>query len=158
MIKFINALFTISFFSLRIKRCRKNVSQIKSLKISAANAFFTITRPIDSTTFKILTGEIHATSGNAFINGFDINKSRFNARRNLGFCPQYDYLPEFLTVEETLMLFARLRGLELKSIPETVKEMINIFKLNEFSAKYVQNLRLRLVFTLFLNKIIYFFD
>ena len=42
------------------------------------------------------------------------------------------------------MLFARLRGLELKSIPETVKEMINIFKLNEFSAKFVQNLRLGL--------------
>ena len=94
-----------------------------------------------TTTFKILTGEIHATSGNAFINGFDINKNRFNARRNLGFCPQYDYLPEFLTVEETLMLFARLRGLDLKLISETVKEMINIFKLNEFSNKYVQNLR-----------------
>ena len=94
-----------------------------------------------TTTFKILTGEIHATSGNAFINGFDINKDRFSARRNLGFCPQYDYLPEFLTVHQTLILFSRLRGLEPKLLLQTVKEMINIFKLNEFSNKFVQNLR-----------------
>ena len=39
-----------------------------------------------TTTFKILTGEINATSGNAYINGYDIDQDRFEARRNLGFC------------------------------------------------------------------------
>ena len=93
------------------------------------------------TTFKILTGEINATSGTAYINGFNINQSPFSARRNLGFCPQYDSLPEFLTVQQTLELFAGLRGLEGNLIAATVSEMINIFKLNEFSNKLVQNLR-----------------
>lgn len=45
-----------------------------------------------TTTFKILTGEINATSGKAYINGHDIKKERSKARRNLGFCPQFDYL------------------------------------------------------------------
>jgi ABC-type multidrug transport system ATPase subunit len=93
------------------------------------------------TTFKILTGEIDSTSGNAFINGYDINKSRFNAISNLGFCPQNDYLPEYLTVKQTLNLFSSLRGLENNLISTVVEEMINVFKLNEFSDKLVQNLR-----------------
>ena len=94
-----------------------------------------------TTTFKILTGEINATSGNAYINGFDINKDRFNARRNLGFCPQYDYLPEYLTVEQSLFLFSRLRGIEGNQIKGIVSDMIKVFKLNEFSNKLVQDLR-----------------
>jgi ABC-type multidrug transport system ATPase subunit len=41
-----------------------------------------------STTFKILTGELNATKGTAFINGYDIQKNRSQARQSLGFCPQ----------------------------------------------------------------------
>ena len=48
-----------------------------------------------TTTFKILTGEINATSGKAFINGYEITKNRSKARRNLGFCPQFDYLVNY---------------------------------------------------------------
>ncbi len=41
-----------------------------------------------TTTFKILTGELTATSGSAYINGYDITKNKSKARQNLGFCPQ----------------------------------------------------------------------
>ena len=95
-----------------------------------------------TTTFKILTGEIDATRGNAFINGYEITKNRSSARRSLGFCPQYDYLPEYLTVKQSLMLFARLRGLESSAVTSTVNDMIKVFKLEEFSNKLVQDLRL----------------
>ena len=123
------------FRFIRVKWSRKNVSILKvnNRKINFVHFL--------RTTFKILTGEIDATSGNAVINGFDINKSRFNAIRNLGFCPQYDYLPEYLTVKQTLKLFSNLRGLEDYLISTIVNEMINVFKLNEFSNKLVQNLR-----------------
>ena len=80
--------------------------------------------------------------GDAYINGYNINKNRFKARRSLGYCPQYDYLPEFLTVEESFTLFAKLRGLEDKFIKICVDDLIKLFKLNEFSKKLVQNLRL----------------
>jgi ABC-type multidrug transport system ATPase subunit len=94
-----------------------------------------------TTTFKILTGEIDSTHGNAFINGHDINTNRFGALRSLGFCPQYDYLPEYMTVKQSLMLFASLRGLDSDLIPHIVNDMIKVFKLNEFSDKLVQDLR-----------------
>lgn len=93
-----------------------------------------------STTFKILTGELSATKGEAFINGYDIKTDRSKARRSLGFCPQFDYLPEYLTVTETFHLYAGLRGLESKTINKTVDELTKVFKLNEMTKKMVQNL------------------
>jgi ABC-type multidrug transport system ATPase subunit len=93
-----------------------------------------------TTTFKILTGEIDATEGRAFINGFDINRERMKARSSLGFCPQFDYLPEYLTVTQAFELFAGLRGLERSSIEKTLNELIDVFKLNEFTKKQVQTL------------------
>jgi ATP-binding cassette subfamily A (ABC1) protein 3 len=97
-----------------------------------------------STTFKILTGDIDSTDGTAFLNGYDINEDRFNAQRSIGFCPQYDYLPEYLTVEQTLKLFARLRGLDHVLIPYIVEDVITVFKLDEFKTKMVQDLRYKI--------------
>ena len=94
-----------------------------------------------TTTFKMLTGEIGATSGQAFINNFDIVAEKSKARRSLGFCPQFDYLPEYLTVEETFQLFADLRGLDTNEIKYILNDLLQVFKLHEFSNKFVQNLR-----------------
>lgn len=93
-----------------------------------------------STTFKILTGEIRATSGSSFINGCDIQHDLFAARRNLSYCPQFDYLPEYLTVKETFYLFAGLRAIESDSMDKSLDELMTVFKLNEFSDKLVQTL------------------
>ena len=43
-----------------------------------------------TTTFKILTGEINPTSGNAFINGKSIINDLNNARMSFGYCGQFD--------------------------------------------------------------------
>ena len=94
-----------------------------------------------TTTLEILTGESRATSGQAFINGFNIKTNRMNAIRSLGYCPQFDCLPEFLTVEQTIDLFANLRGLNENKIDEISTEILNTFKLNEFKETFVQNLR-----------------
>lgn len=93
-----------------------------------------------STTFKILTGEINPTSGNAFINGHDIQTDLFAARRNLSYCPQFDYLPEYLTVRDSLRLFAGLRAIESAYVDKCIGDLMTVFKLNEFSDKFVQNL------------------
>lgn len=93
-----------------------------------------------STTFKILTGELDASSGSAFINGCDIKQQQFAARQNLSFCPQFDYLPEYLTVQETFQLFAGLRAIEKTASKKCLTELLTVFKLNEFSDKFVQKL------------------
>jgi ABC-type multidrug transport system ATPase subunit len=62
------------------------------------------------------------------------------ARRNMAFCPQFDYLPEYLTVKDTLTFFCGLRGLKFNSIDDVVNDLMFTFKLDEFSNKFVQNL------------------
>ncbi len=93
-----------------------------------------------TTTFKILTGEISPSMGKTYVNGYDLRQNMLKARQNLAFCPQFDYLPEFLTVKDTLWFFCGLRGLERKTIPKVVKSLMQIFKLEEFENKLVQKL------------------
>ncbi|CAF1005228.1 unnamed protein product, partial [Didymodactylos carnosus] len=64
-----------------------------------------------STIFKMLTGEIPLTSGNAVIKDID------GVHRNLGYCPQFDALDNLLTAREHLHFYARLRGIKQKHIP-----------------------------------------
>jgi ATP-binding cassette, subfamily A (ABC1), member 3 len=74
-----------------------------------------------TTTFKILSGEIKPTSGKAFIAGFDVINNMADARRNIGYCPQFDALLENITVEEHLELFTIIKG-----IPNSLKhELVN---------------------------------
>jgi len=57
-----------------------------------------------TTTFKCLTGAITPNAGKVSINGFDINNnSDFNeARKMIGYCPQFDAIFTGLTVLEHL--------------------------------------------------------
>ena len=71
-----------------------------------------------TTSIQILSGLIKATSGNAFIGGFDVtdhgNENIRNVRRITGLCPQFDVVWPKLTVKEHLLFYARLRGVKKK--------------------------------------------
>jgi ATP-binding cassette subfamily A (ABC1) protein 3 len=64
-----------------------------------------------TTTMRILTGDLAPTAGSASLNGFDILTQRRDARRSIGYCPQFDALLDLLTVREHLELYAQLKGL-----------------------------------------------
>ena len=55
-----------------------------------------------TTTFKMLNGEIKPTSGKSFINGYEINENWSSSLHSLGFCPQFDCLPEYMIVKNSL--------------------------------------------------------
>ena len=93
-----------------------------------------------TSTFKIMVGEMEANRGDVLINGCSINFSKHEARQGLGYCPQFDRLPEYLTVSETLCLFAKLKGVECKEIKAVCDRMLDLFQLNEFENILVQNL------------------
>lgn len=95
-----------------------------------------------TTTLKIMTTELRASEGSVLVNGVDLTKELWKKDIDLGFCPQFDYLPDFLTVKEILCLFANLRGIPSSQIQGIVADFIEIFKLTEFSNKFSQNLRL----------------
>jgi len=64
-----------------------------------------------TTTFKMLSGDVIQTSGDAYINGFEIPSKLNEARHEIGYCPQFDSLLENLTAKEHLHLYAAIKGI-----------------------------------------------
>ncbi|XP_068603937.1 retinal-specific phospholipid-transporting ATPase ABCA4-like [Brachionichthys hirsutus] len=63
-----------------------------------------------TTTFKMLTGDIDVTSGEASVAGHCVLTNILDVHQNMGYCPQFDAIDELLTGREHLHLYARLRG------------------------------------------------
>ncbi|KAK6165163.1 hypothetical protein SNE40_023607 [Patella caerulea] len=82
-----------------------------------------------TTTMSMLTGFIPAASGTALVNGYDIRKDIANVRSSLGLCPQHDILFDNLTVEEHLIFFAKLKGVESSKVKSEVEEMLQSINL-----------------------------
>nr|QUF59431.1 ATP-binding cassette transporter Abca3-like3 [Brachionus angularis] len=93
-----------------------------------------------TTLIKMIIGELKSTNGSILINGFDLNKEFNKARKNVGYCPQFSYLPEFLIVRECLELFCSLKGLNYKYKYYVLDDLLNIFQLSEFKNTLIQNL------------------
>ncbi|KAI9080732.1 hypothetical protein K1719_037245 [Acacia pycnantha] len=80
-----------------------------------------------TTTLSMLCGEESPSDGTAFIFGKDICSHPKVARRHIGYCPQFDALLEYLTVQEHLELYARIKG-----VPSCITDEVVLEKLEEF--------------------------
>lgn len=117
-----------------------------------------------TTTFKMLTGDIDVSSGDAYLDGFSIRsnlkavRSRLSSispgsrhilyklfqmqvQRRLGYCPQFDATIDEMTGRETLQMFANLRGVPERSIDAVVEELIDNLLLRDHIDKQVKELR-----------------
>jgi len=63
-----------------------------------------------TTTLSILSGCVLATSGEASVGGFSVERERSQVHRVLGVCPQFDTVWEGLSVRQHLLLYTRLKG------------------------------------------------
>jgi ATP-binding cassette, subfamily A (ABC1), member 3 len=88
-----------------------------------------------TSTFKILTGEIPATSGSAHIKGFDTQTQLADARTYVGYCPQFDALLENLTVREHLDLYAAIKGIPAEKRNELVEKKLVEMDLKQYEDK-----------------------
>ncbi|XP_037529062.2 ATP-binding cassette sub-family A member 2-like [Rhipicephalus sanguineus] len=84
-----------------------------------------------TTTFRVLTGDILPHYGDATVSGFSIVHQTKHCRRYLGYCPQRDGLLDMLTGTETLLLFGRLKGLNIT--PQYLQVLMHIFRLQEIA-------------------------
>lgn len=89
-----------------------------------------------TTTMKMLTGLLTATSGEAFLFGKSVNDSGIDSKMKVGFMSQAFSLYPELTVEENLILHARLFSLPENKINERVNLLLNRFELNEVKNQY----------------------
>ena len=75
---------------------------------------------------------------------YDKNLCRTQLRQvqqRIGYCPQFDALIERLTGRELLTMFARLRGINERDIPDTVTHHIETLGLTEHADKQCRRYR-----------------
>jgi ribosome-dependent ATPase len=95
-----------------------------------------------STTMKMLTGLLPISSGEAWLFGRPVDASDINVRRHLGYMSQAFSLYSELTVEQNLVLHARLFGIEESKIPARVDELLKRFGLENERNSLPDNLPL----------------
>ncbi|XP_076469399.1 phospholipid-transporting ATPase ABCA3-like [Babylonia areolata] len=88
-----------------------------------------------TTTFKMLTGDVSVTSGNAYLKGYDVINQIKEVQQNMGYCPQFDALLDTMTGRETLQMYARLRGVPSQHIETVVDKLIDIMMLEPHKDK-----------------------
>ncbi|XP_060089129.1 phospholipid-transporting ATPase ABCA1-like [Heteronotia binoei] len=88
-----------------------------------------------TTIFKMLTGDIGVTMGNAFLKGYSVLTHLQSVHENLGYCPQFDAISDFLTGREHLEFYCRLRGIPERAIPKVVQVGIHRLDLTQHADK-----------------------
>lgn len=82
-----------------------------------------------TTTMKMLTGLIEATSGSASLLGQPVNATDISTKMKIGYMSQLFSLYEELTVRENLILHAQLYQMTSDEIPEIIKKSLQRFDL-----------------------------
>jgi len=85
-----------------------------------------------STTFKMMCGLLKPTSGDAVVNGFNLQKAPCNARASIGYMAQKFSLYGNLSVWQNLEFFSGVYNLTGQAKHDAIDEMIEIFALQEF--------------------------
>lgn len=86
-----------------------------------------------STTMKMLTGLLDASSGSAKLLGHTVDANDMNTRMKIGYMSQSFSLYEELTVRQNLVLSARLYQMEDSQIAAAVGESLTQFNLMDFA-------------------------
>uniref|UniRef100_A0A8C5SUR6 ABC transporter domain-containing protein n=1 Tax=Laticauda laticaudata TaxID=8630 RepID=A0A8C5SUR6_LATLA len=71
------------------------------------------------------------TSGQAYINGYEISQDMVLIRKSLGLCPQHDVLFDHMTVEEHLYFYSGLKGFPAEKCPGEIAHILHILNLQE---------------------------
>lgn len=93
-----------------------------------------------TTTLRIISTVMEATSGTASVSGFDINKQANKVRPLIGYMPQNFSLYPDLSVIENLTFFADLNNVRGNGREERMREMLAFTRLDRFQARRAANL------------------
>ena len=97
-----------------------------------------------STSFKMMCGLARPTDGTARIMGIDIKRNPEKARANLGYMAQKFSLYGSLTVKENLDFFALAYNIDIAGKDKRIKDIIDVFGLNEYANTKAEELPLGL--------------
>jgi ABC-2 type transport system ATP-binding protein len=93
-----------------------------------------------STLIRMLTTLLPPTSGTALINGFDVVQRADDVRRSIGVIPQAMTSDLELSVEENLLIFAKLYGVPRDKRTRLIAELLGAVELTQWADKPVKML------------------
>src|SRR6186713_11886 len=93
-----------------------------------------------STLIRMMVTLLPPTSGTAIINGFDVAKKSDDVRRSIGVIPQAMTSDLELSVEENLLIFAKLYGVPRDKRKRLIDELLEAVELTQWRDKPVKNL------------------
>jgi ABC-2 type transport system ATP-binding protein len=93
-----------------------------------------------STLIRMLTTLLPPTSGTALINGFDVAKRPDDVRRAIGVIPQAMTSDLELSVDENLLIFAKLYGVPRERRATLITELLDAVELTQWRHSPVKNL------------------
>src|SRR4051794_21172694 len=93
-----------------------------------------------STLIRMLTTLLPPSDGTALINGFDVAKQADDVRRAIGVIPQAMTSDLELSVEENLLIYAKLYGVPREKRKRLMDELLDAVELTQWRDKQVKNL------------------
>jgi ABC-2 type transport system ATP-binding protein len=93
-----------------------------------------------STLIRMLTTLLQPTSGTATVNGFDIVRQADEVRKSIGVIPQAMTSDLELSVEENLVIYAKLYGVPRERRTRVIAELLEAVELTPWADKPVKNL------------------
>src|SRR5581483_6760739 len=93
-----------------------------------------------STLIRMLVTLLPPTSGTALVNGFDVRKQSDEVRQSIGVIPQAMTSDLELSVEENLIIFAKLYGVPREKRGRLISELLASVELSQWADKQVKNL------------------
>jgi len=117
---------------------------VNDLSLNVARGeFFAVLGPNaagKTTTIKVLTGLIKATSGTAKVGGFDVQDQPLDARRLIAFVPDFPFLYDKLTPWEFFRFTGQLFGMADDAIRVKGEALIARFNLEQYVNKGIEGL------------------
>jgi len=93
-----------------------------------------------STLIRVLTTLLVPTSGSALVNGFDVVKQSDGVRKSIGVIPQAMTSDLELSVEENLIIFAKLYGVPRQKRERLITDLLAAVELTQWRDKQVRHL------------------
>jgi ABC-2 type transport system ATP-binding protein len=93
-----------------------------------------------STLIRMMTTLLTPTAGTAVINGFDVTKNANGVRESIGVIPQALTTDLELSVEENLLIFAKLYGVPREKRDKLITQLLEFVELTQWRKAQVKNL------------------
>ncbi|KNF08153.1 ABC-type multidrug transport system, ATPase component [Gottschalkia purinilytica] len=132
---------------LRIEKLTKNYGKftaVNELSLEVKNGeIFGFVGPNGAgktTTFKMISTLLRPTSGKVYIDGIDISKNIEDARRSIGYMPDFFGVYDNLKVNEYLEFYGDVAGLSKEEIKEVSDDLLELVDLKHKKNVYVDSL------------------